>query len=123
MANVFNFNNITTVVYQDGKGERQVMIGKDAMIVKNVLHPGFPPFKHKHPHEQIATIASGHCEFMIDGEWFPMGPGDMVYVPSNVEHDIKVLGDEPVVNYDIFTPIREDFLKLVAEVEAQQNKG
>lgn len=123
MADIFNFNkNITTVVYNDNLGERQVMAGKNAMIVKNVLHPGFPEFKHKHPHEQIATIASGHCKFMIGDEWFEMGPGDMVFVPGDTYHDIIVLGDEPVVNYDIFYPLREDFLKLVAEKESAENK-
>lgn len=122
MAKVYNFNkNITTIYYNDNLGERQIMVGDHAMIAKNVLHPGFPVFKHKHPHEQIVTIASGHCEFMIEGDgWFEMGPGDMVYVPGDTYHDIKVIGDEPVVNYDIFYPVREDFVKIVEEAEANK---
>lgn len=120
MADVYNFDGIATVYYFDGLGERQIMTGNNAMIVKNILHPGFPEFKHSHPHEQIVTIASGHCEFMLNGEWFPMGPGDMLFVPGNVEHDIRVIGDEDVVNYDIFSPIREDYLKQAQEAEAQK---
>ena len=39
-----------------------------------------------------------------------MGPGDLVVIPPNVHHDLVVVGDKPVVNLDVFAPIREDYL-------------
>lgn len=114
MAKVINFENCRGITFNE-LGERRIMTGQNMMIVRNILQPGFPTFAHSHPHEQIVTIASGHCEMTVGDEIFPMGPGDMVNVPSGVVHDIKIVGDEPVVNYDIFSPIREDFLNQLAE--------
>jgi len=33
-----------------------------------------------------------------------IGPGGLLVIPSNVTHWGEVLGDEPVLNLDVFTP-------------------
>lgn len=89
---------------------RQVFSGDKIMLVRNTINPGFPPFLHRHPHDQILTILEGNCEVLVGEKTFKMGPGDMLHVPANIDHDLRVIGDKPVINLDIFSPIREDYL-------------
>lgn len=109
MAEVKNWKNIEGKVFNE-KAQRQVFSGKNAMLVVNTIQPGFPPFPHEHPHEQILCIYEGECDVTIGEEIVRMGPGDMVVIPPNVHHDLVVIGDKPVVNLDVFAPIREDYL-------------
>lgn len=64
-----------------------------------------PP--HSHPHEQAGYILKGNVEFTINGEHKYLGPGDMYFIPGNIEHSAKA-GSNPVQLIDIFTPVRED---------------
>jgi quercetin dioxygenase-like cupin family protein len=36
-------------------------------------------------------------------------PGGLLVIPSNVTHWGEVLGDEPVLNLDVFTPKRPEY--------------
>jgi quercetin dioxygenase-like cupin family protein len=38
-----------------------------------------------------------------------VGPGGLVLIPPNVMHWGEVLGDEPVMNLDVFTPKRPEY--------------
>ena len=38
-----------------------------------------------------------------------LGPGGLLVVPPNVEHWGEVVGDEPVMNLDVFTPRRPEY--------------
>ena len=109
MAEVIRWEQIKATTFNE-RGERQIFTGRNTMLVKNTVHPGFPPFLHQHQHEQILTIFEGECDVTVGEEIFRMGPGDMIYIPPSTPHDIKVVGDKPVINYDIFSPIREEYL-------------
>ena len=54
-----------------------------------------------------------------------VGPFPAFQIPPDVEHCGEPLGVEPVMNLDVFSPIREDYLHLVeyqqAEFEAADN--
>ncbi|MEE3361993.1 MAG: cupin domain-containing protein [Anaerovoracaceae bacterium] len=113
MAEVIRFDKQKKTEFPSG--ERRIMAGEKSMLVKNTFLPGNPSAAHKHPHEQILTIMSGTADVTVGDETFRMGPGDMIYVPSNVMHDLRVVGDEPVINFDVFAPVREDFLKQQGE--------
>jgi quercetin dioxygenase-like cupin family protein len=64
---------------------------------------------HAHPHEQMSIVISGKAEYTVGDKVYPMNPGDSIVMPPNVPHCVKVL--EPLVAIDVFSPIREDFLK------------
>lgn len=69
---------------------------------------------HSHVHEQIALIESGRLRVWIgDGDPFEAGPGTLVHFPSEVTHSVEVLDDAAF--WDIFTPVREDFMKMLAD--------
>lgn len=84
--------------------------GGKLMLVEVTMKKGGMGSKHVHPHEQISYIAAGSFEFTVGDEKQVVKAGDSLYVAPNVEHGTLSLEDGSIV-VDIFTPIREDFLK------------
>ncbi|MEM1104694.1 MAG: cupin domain-containing protein, partial [Pseudomonadota bacterium] len=68
---------------------------------------------HKHPFEQIAYIIQGRIKFTIEDEVIEAGPGSVIRIPPNALHCGEPIGDEIVMNLDVFCPIREDYKHLV----------
>lgn len=64
---------------------------------------------HAHPHEQISLIISGQMLFRVEGEEKLVKAGEVVCVPSNAKHGVKVVGG-PAVAYDCFAPVRDDYI-------------
>ena len=71
--------------------------------------PGHEPRPHAHPNEQIAYILSGRIRFCVGSDEHVLGPGSVLRSPPNVEHWGEVVGDEPVLNLDVFTPRRAEY--------------
>lgn len=93
--------------------ERVGFRGEDVLLVMNWLEPGMDLNPHSHPFEQVAVIVSGHVRFHVGDEVFEGGPGTFIRIPPNVEHYGEPIGDEPALNLDVFSPIREDYKHLV----------
>ena len=89
--------------------ERKAFSGDGATVALHRLHPGHEPKPHNHVHEQIVYILAGTVDFHIGDEVVRLGPGGLAVVPSNVMHHAVVVGDEPVMNLDIFTPARPEY--------------
>lgn len=89
--------------------EQKAFSGTAATVALNGLMPGHEPRPHSHPHEQIAYIVEGRMRFYIGNETHDLGPGGLLVIPPNVEHWGEVLGDEPVLNLDVFTPKRPEY--------------
>lgn len=78
------------------------------MAVKVELAEGFTGDTDQHPEEQISYIEKGKVEFEVRGVKRILSKGDIQYIPSNVEHKVKVI--EECIILDIFTPIRKDLI-------------
>ena len=89
--------------------EQKAFSGSGATVALHRLMPGHEPKPHSHPHEQIAYIMSGHLRFHIGDLVQDGGPGGLVVIPGNVMHWGEVIGDEPVMNLDVFTPKRPEY--------------
>jgi quercetin dioxygenase-like cupin family protein len=89
--------------------ERKAFSGGGATVALNRLMPGHEPRPHAHPHEQIAYIVSGTIDFHIGDTVHRLGPGGLLVVPPNARHWGVVVGDEPVLNLDVFTPKRAEY--------------
>jgi len=89
--------------------EQKAFSGNGATVALHRLMPGHEPRPHSHPHEQIAYIVSGTLRFHIGDQVCDVGPGGLVVIPSNVTHWGEVIGDEPVINLDVFTPKRPEY--------------
>ncbi|GGC12267.1 cupin [Novosphingobium endophyticum] len=89
--------------------ERKAFSGDGATIALNRLMPGHEPRPHAHPHEQIAYILSGRIRFCVGSDEHLLGPGSVLRIPPGIEHWGEVVGDEPVLNLDVFTPRRAEY--------------
>ena len=94
-----------------GKAKRKILSYSDnLMLVELQFEKGGFGAMHSHPHEQIGYVISGKIIYHEDGcEDRELTAGDSYYVAPNVSHGIDVLEDSKLL--DIFTPLREDFIK------------
>lgn len=64
--------------------------------------------EHQHPQEQITHVISGRVRMMVSGQPHELGPGESLYLQSNVRHGAETLEDTLVI--DTFSPPRDDYL-------------
>ena len=88
---------------------RKAFSGNGATVALHKLMPKHEPRPHKHAYEQIVYILAGHIRFHVDDKRVVLGPGGLLHIPPDVMHWGEVVGDEPVLNLDIFTPAREEY--------------
>ncbi len=68
---------------------------------------------HNHLYEQTGTLLKGALELSIADETTRMAPGDTWTIPPHVPHQARVLEDCLV--FEVFSPVREDYLKLATD--------
>jgi quercetin dioxygenase-like cupin family protein len=81
--------------------------GDKLMVVRIEAPEGSLAPMHSHPHEQMSLVISGRVSFRLLGQERVLGAGEVVHLPSGVEHEARFL--ESTVMYDIFSPVRDDF--------------
>lgn len=71
-----------------------------------IMQPGEGHGRHNHPGAaEFLYVIAGHGEQMTDdGEPFPVGPGDMIYIEPDVYHSTKNTGWEPMHVLAIYAP-------------------
>ncbi len=90
--------------------QRKVMAyDEKIMLVKVKFETGGIGILHKHHHSQITHVESGVFEVEIGEEKKILKAGDAFYIPPNVIHGAVCL--EAGVLIDVFSPMREDFIK------------
>lgn len=90
--------------------KRKIMSYDDKlMVVKVAFEKGGVGSLHQHPHSQITHVESGSFEVEIGEEKKVLTGGDAFYIPPNVMHGAVCL--EEGVLIDVFSPMREDFIK------------
>ena len=74
-------------------------------LAKGALVP-----RHEHANEQIATVLEGRLRFRVgDGHELVAAAGESVPLAANVPHEVEALEDSVVL--DVFSPIREDWVR------------
>jgi quercetin dioxygenase-like cupin family protein len=97
----------------DGVLTRTAVRTDDAIVTFNWIRPGHPEVPaHEHPYDQLALILAGTLELELAGAKYRVGAGELLYIPAGVPHAGRVVGDEVVLNVDVFAPAREDYLHL-----------
>ncbi len=93
-----------------------VLVGEGSTAVRWVFAPDMPQtgIHHHDDHEQFGVVVDGHIELEIDGVVSRLGPGESYHVPKGVRHGRTiVIGDEPAVVLDFFTPRREEYVRAL----------
>lgn len=94
-----------------GEGVKRKIMGFDdkIMLVKVAFDKGGIGYKHEHHHSQVTYVESGSFDFSIGDETKTVKGGDSVYIPPHVLHG--AICTEKGILIDVFSPIREDFMK------------
>jgi quercetin dioxygenase-like cupin family protein len=87
---------------------RKFVNGEKIMIAQLFLLKGCLVPEHSHESEQLSMVVAGNVKFKLDGEERIVTSNQMVLIPSNKVHSVEALEDTLV--YDIFSPIRLDWL-------------
>jgi quercetin dioxygenase-like cupin family protein len=109
---------------------RRMFWGRNVMVVKWKLAPETELPVHEHVAEQVTMVERGTVSLIFSDEGaVELGPGDMLVIPANKPHGVKV-GPEGCDVTDLFSPIREDFIGKTstylpgsAEEEAEDPEG
>lgn len=94
-----------------GEGVQRQIVGFDdrIMMVNVKFDKGAIGPLHNHHHTQVTHIAEGAFEVTIEEETRILKKGDSFIIPSNKMHGVVCL--EAGILIDVFSPIREDFIK------------
>jgi quercetin dioxygenase-like cupin family protein len=114
----YNWNDIPSREPRPGIEQRGFR-GDNALITYNVLKPGLVPKPHSHPFEQLFMIIQGRVTLHVGEQVFDCGPGTVIRIPPDVEHwaEAPKAEDGDAINIDVFAPVRDDYLPLVAYQE------
>lgn len=74
-----------------------VVEGERVLVGLMSMPGGTEADMHTHPNEQFVYVREGAFWFDIDGEEATLTEGSLVYIPPNVPHRSRVVGDEDVV--------------------------
>ncbi len=102
--------NISLESAGEGVVRKILAYSPNVMTVELQFQKGAIGSKHSHPHEQIGYLISGSLLYQEEGqEDKVLVTGDTYYVAPNVVHGVVALEETKLL--DIFTPMREDFIK------------
>ena len=87
---------------------RRYITGDSVTVARFELKRGGVVPSHAHPNEQISIVISGALLFRMDGRDTVVKAGEMMQIPGNVAHEVRVLEDALVV--DVFSPVRQDWI-------------
>ena len=104
---LYSWDNVPEEQISEKLG-RKLVWGKKIMLARISLKKGCIVPSHRHENEQASFVLSGSLEFTLPREKVKVNQGQVLVVPSDVEH--SALAVEPTVTLDIFSPIREDWL-------------
>ena len=111
-VNLYNWDSLPKEVVRKGV-ERSGFRGDDVLMVMNRLQSGMDTNPHSHPFEQLVYIVEGRVMYHVGDESFDAGPGSLIRIPAHVQHYAEPVGDTPVLNLDVFAPMRDDYRHLV----------
>jgi len=104
----FNLANLKEYKVSEGITLKPIYYTDKFMAILFVIENEVP--LHKHDNTQFGIILSGKALFKIGNLEREVDRNDFYYIPSNVEHGVKVLNG-PLYALDIFIPPREDYKK------------
>ena len=87
---------------------RKIVTGDRAMVSQIYLKRGALVPMHAHESEQVSYVLQGGLRFLVGGEEVTVREGEVLLIPSWLEHQAEALDD--TFSLDIFSPIRQDWL-------------
>ena len=63
--------------------------------------PGSGPGPHRHPYDEVQFIREGRGRWVVNGEAFEAGAGDILVINAGEVHSFTAIGDGPLVQLDV----------------------
>jgi quercetin dioxygenase-like cupin family protein len=92
---------------------RKIVSGDREMIVQIYVKRGCLVPMHAHESEQMTYVLQGALRFMVGGEEITVREGDVLHIPSGVQHQAEALED--TFELDFFSPVRREWLDQSVE--------
>jgi quercetin dioxygenase-like cupin family protein len=86
---------------------RKIVSGDRAMLVQIYVKRGCLVPLHAHDSEQMTYVLQGALKFLIGAEEITVREGEVLHIPSGVEHQAEALED--TFELDFFSPIRREW--------------
>ena len=79
--------------------------GNQLSVLFGMTPPGGgPPLHVHHRDDEIFLVVEGRLSYFVYGEWIEVGPGGVVYLPREVPHSYRNVGETPSRHWVITTP-------------------
>src|SRR5262245_10090365 len=88
---------------------RRYLTGDRVTVARFELKRGGVVARHSHENEQVSCVLSGMLKFTLNGQEILVGSGEVLQIPSWLEHEVEVLEDTVVI--DVFSPVRQDWIE------------
>jgi len=88
---------------------RKVIHAERITVARVTLSKGSVVPRHSHPNEQITVLEKGRLKFVFDGREETIEGGQVMQITPDAPHSVEALEDS--VAYDLFSPIREDWIR------------
>jgi quercetin dioxygenase-like cupin family protein len=90
---------------------RKIVSGDREMLVQIYVKRGCLVPMHAHESEQMTYVLQGALRFLIGGDEITVREGEVLHIPSGIEHQAEALED--TFELDFFSPRRQEWLAAV----------
>src|SRR5499433_919801 len=87
---------------------RKIVTGEREMLAQVYLKRGCQVPMHSHDSEQMTYVLQGALKFLVGGEEITLREGEVLHIPSGVEHQSEALED--TFELDVFSPLRREWI-------------
>lgn len=63
--------------------------------------PGKGPGPHRHPYDEVQFVREGRGLYVVEGQEFEVGAGDILVIKAGEVHSFRCVGDGPPVQVDV----------------------
>ena len=99
------------------QGAKNYIVSSERMTVSFVtLEPNIRIIPHRHEPEQMVIVNDGACDFVVDGKLYHLEEGDVLIIPSNVEHG-NYSSERGLRMMEVFSPPRQDMIAKQEELK------
>ena len=97
-------NGLTSFFLLDRRSEVATGVETDLAVTWVTVEPGGRQIPHHHEPEQVYVIVQGEGEMQVGSETQLVHAGDLVYIPSDLEHGIVNRGNDVLTYISAATP-------------------